>query len=180
MKSCPRPIAIALVASLLAIAVPAAAQPAADADWVTGYHHAGVQGTVSAMLSRPGEVFVGGSILAVGDVPVRNVARLVTTDGVVTGWSALGDGFDGSVKALAEHDGQVVAAGFFRHSGGRRRNWSASRAGTAPRGSRSARGCPARAWLPGKLWRRPVCRRLALGPGTPGATPCRPMARCGR
>ncbi|MBK7672340.1 MAG: hypothetical protein IPJ24_13330 [bacterium] len=117
MKSRPRPIAIALVASLLAIAVPAAAQPAADADWVTGYHHAGVQGTVSAMLSRPGEVFVGGSILAVGDVPVRNVARLVTNDGVVTGWSALGDGFDGSVKALAEHDGQVVAAGFFRHSG---------------------------------------------------------------
>lgn len=117
MKLRPCPITIALVASLVATAVPAAAQPAADAEWVAGYHHAGVQGTVWAMLSRPGEVIAGGSILAVGDVPVRNVARLVTTDGVVTGWSALGDGFDGSVRALAEHDGQVVAAGFFRHSG---------------------------------------------------------------
>lgn len=113
-------ITVALVASLVATAVPAAAQPAADAEWVAGYHHAGVQGTVWAMLSRPGEVIAGGSILAVGDVPVRNVARLVTTDGVVTGWSALGDGFDGSVRALAEHDGLVVAAGFFRHSGATR------------------------------------------------------------
>lgn len=120
MKQRPLPITIALVAALVAIAAPAAAQPAADADWVTGYHHAGVQGTVWAMLSRPGEVYVGGSILAVGDVAVHNVARLVTTGGVVTSWSGLGDGFDGGVKALAVHDGHVVAGGLFHRSGATR------------------------------------------------------------
>lgn len=120
MKPRSWPITIALVASLVAIAAPAAAQPAADADWVAGYHHAGVQGTVWAMLSRPGEVYVGGSILAVGDVAVHNVARLVTTGGVVTSWSGLGDGFDGGVKALAVHDGHVVAGGLFHRSGATR------------------------------------------------------------
>lgn len=117
MTARPFPIAFAIVATLIAISSPVVAESPADADWVAGYQHAGVQGTVLAMLSRPGEVYVGGSILAVADVAVRNVARLVTTDGVVTSWSALGDGFDNNVMALAEYDGQVVAGGSFRHSG---------------------------------------------------------------
>jgi hypothetical protein len=111
------PIVCAVMATLVVTFSPAAATLPADADWVTDYHHAGVQGTVSAMLSRPGELIVGGSIVAVGEVPARNVARLVTTGGVITSWSALGDGFDKSVWALAEHDGQVVAGGYFNHSG---------------------------------------------------------------
>ena len=111
------PIVCAVMATLVVTFSPAAATLPADADWVADYHHAGVQGTVSAMLSRPGELIVAGSIVAVGEVPARNVARLVTTGGVITSWSALGDGFDKSVWALAEHDGQVVAGGYFNHSG---------------------------------------------------------------
>lgn len=106
-----------LLAAFVALAIPARAALPADDDWIPDYHHAGVQGTVSAMLSRPGEVIVAGAIVAVGDLPVRNVARLVMTDGIVTSWSALGDGFDNSVMALVEHDGQVVAGGYFNRSG---------------------------------------------------------------
>ena len=42
-----------LAAALLCLCSPAFAALPADVDWVTGYHHAGVQGAVSAMLSRP-------------------------------------------------------------------------------------------------------------------------------
>lgn len=113
----PGPPFPAVIVLLLTLPVVAAAQLPADADWMPGYHHAGIQGTVAAMLSQPGSVVVGGSILAVGDVPVRNVARLETTAGVVTGWSALGAGLDGSVAALTVHEGQIIAGGMFNNSG---------------------------------------------------------------
>lgn len=89
----------------------------ADAFWETKYFHAGIQGSVYSMLSRPGALYVGGYIVAVGEVPVLNVARLNTSGGVVTGATALGDGLDGKVAAFCEHGGQVIAGGNFTHSG---------------------------------------------------------------
>ena len=108
---------IVLLLTTMGVSVSEAATPA-DAFWETKYYHAGVQGTVYSMLSQPGALYVGGYIAAVGEVPARNVARLNTSGGVVTGATALGDGLSGKVAALCEHDGQVIAGGFFTNSGG--------------------------------------------------------------
>jgi len=100
----------------MGISVAWASTPA-DAFWETKYFHAGVQGSVYSMLSRPGELYVGGYIVAVGEVPAQNVACLNTSDGVVSGATALGDGLDGLVAALCEHGGQIIAGGLFANSG---------------------------------------------------------------
>jgi len=100
----------------MGVSVSATSLPA-DAFWETKYFHAGVQGKVYSLLSQPGALYIGGYITAVGDVPVRNVARLNTSDGVVSGAIALGDGLDGRVDALCEHGGQVIAGGLFTNSG---------------------------------------------------------------
>ncbi len=127
---------VAAVLSCLGLVAPVLAAPVlaslpGDSDWVSSYHHAGVQGTVSAILSRPGEVIVGGSLTGVGAVPASNVARLATTAGVVTSWSALGAGLDNRVLALAEHEGQVVAGGYFNSTGSVMLNRVARWTGTA-------------------------------------------------
>ena len=107
---------LVLILTTTAVSVSSASTPA-DAFWETKYFHAGIQGSVYSMLSRPGALFVGGYIVAVGDVPVLNVARLNTSGGVVSGATALGDGLDGKVAAFCEHGGQVIAGGNFTHSG---------------------------------------------------------------
>ncbi len=101
---------------LLSGQVAVAADPA-DAFWSDAYYNAGIQGTVKAMVSQPGALYVGGSFTSIGQLPVANVARLNTTDGVVTSATALGEGLPGWVYALGLHDGDVVAGGSFGTSG---------------------------------------------------------------
>ncbi len=85
--------------------------------WSTDYYPAGVSGNVMTMLSRPGAVYVGGAFSAITDVPTSNVARLDMSGGVITQVVPLGAGLDNQVKALCEHDGYIIAGGYFGNSG---------------------------------------------------------------
>ena len=55
---------------------------------------------------------VGGSFTFAGQTPAN---RIAFWDG--TNWTALGDGVDGEVRALAVYNGELIAAGGFVHSG---------------------------------------------------------------
>lgn len=73
-----------------------------------------------------GKVVCGGLFSAVGGTAATNIA---TWDGVA--WSALGDGLNGRVTALAEHGGELYASGDFTASGamplpGRVARWTGS------------------------------------------------------
>lgn len=59
-------------------------------------------------------LYVGGQFsLAGGAVPARNIARYNGSS-----WSALSTGISGKVHALAEYNGELVAAGIFSSAGG--------------------------------------------------------------
>ena len=110
------------ILAVAALAGPAAATDPGDAFWDPVGRPAGVQGTVNAMLSTPGTLYVGGSFSAVRDVPVRYVAALATSaapDPLVTSASPLGEGLNGAVTGLCEHAGDLVAVGRFTCSGDR-------------------------------------------------------------
>jgi hypothetical protein len=60
-----------------------------------------------------GRLIVSGGFSAIGGVQARNIAAW---DG--SAWSALGDGIDGRILALAEFRGELYAAGVFEQSDG--------------------------------------------------------------
>jgi trimeric autotransporter adhesin len=66
-------------------------------------------GEVRAQVAAGPYVYVGGEFDVIGPIEARNVARF---DG--KGWSALGDGLEGTVVALAVIGDKVYAAGSFR------------------------------------------------------------------
>lgn len=74
----------------------------------------GVNGTVRTLaIGDTGELFVGGRFASAGGFPARNIARW---DGA--NWSALGEGIDGDVLALAVSGTDLYAGGgFFTASG---------------------------------------------------------------
>jgi hypothetical protein len=110
----------AWVAALLVSGPPARAADPGDEFWTPAYSPAGVQGTVDAMLSRPGILYIGGSFNAVRGQPIGYIAALTTsteTGMTVTDVRPLGDGLDNYVTALCEHGGDLVAVGAFTASG---------------------------------------------------------------
>ncbi|MEZ4387105.1 MAG: FlgD immunoglobulin-like domain containing protein [Candidatus Krumholzibacteriia bacterium] len=85
---------------------------AADA-WDGRFHTTGIDGIARANLTLGGDLYVGGSIQAAGQVAVGNVARW---DGAR--WHALGSGLNAAVTRLVPLDGDVYACGAFTAAGG--------------------------------------------------------------
>ncbi|MDX2475584.1 MAG: FlgD immunoglobulin-like domain containing protein [Candidatus Krumholzibacteria bacterium] len=117
-----RPIRSAHALFVLILLLPgiATALVAGDESWSSGFHAAGIDGTVQSMISWDGSVFVGGFFGAVRDVETDHVARLefgAGTPSSIVGISPVGDGLDGYVVGFAGHDGQLHAAGYFNGSG---------------------------------------------------------------
>jgi hypothetical protein len=84
-------------------------------DHVTGTYTpvgAGVNGSVTALVSFGGELIAGGTFSSAGAVSVTNVAAWNGT-----AWRALGAGLDGAVRGFTTWNGSLVAVGSFRHSG---------------------------------------------------------------
>ena len=83
-------------------------------DAVTG--STGVGGTIWAMAADSTGLYVGGGLHQAGGSDASNIARW---DFANETWSALGDGLDGPVRALAiGPDGRVYAGGSFENAGG--------------------------------------------------------------
>jgi hypothetical protein len=66
----------------------------------------------AALTDFQGALIAGGCFTEAGGVPAANIARW---DG--SSWSALGEGLDGTVLALAVHDEQLYAGGEFTRTG---------------------------------------------------------------
>lgn len=64
--------------------------------------------SVNALLSHDGDLVVGGIFTTAGGLDAHNIARW---DGAA--WSSFADGIDGTVSALVQYNGQVVAGGYF-------------------------------------------------------------------
>ncbi len=91
--------------------------------WTHGDAIAGVDGPVRVSTTwdpdgagpLPARLVIGGTFSAVGAVAARNIAAW---DPATGDWSALGDGTDGLVAALAVHpSGDLIAAGSFTSAG---------------------------------------------------------------
>lgn len=98
-----------------------------DANWINferGFN--GADGIVYATaVDSSGNLYIGGSFSAAGDVVASNIAEW---NGSV--WSALGSGINGPVYALAISGGSIIAGGTFTTAGGVSANniaeWSGS------------------------------------------------------
>jgi hypothetical protein len=64
-------------------------------------------GIINAMLVHEGSLYVAGRFDSIGGIAAQSIARW---DGQQ--WSALADGYSGSVQALAVHDGRIAAGGY--------------------------------------------------------------------
>ena len=84
-----------------------------DARWQPDFGPAGVNGPVYAAYTQGTNLYVGGRFTLAGGVPARNVARF---DG--HRWYPLGDGVDGTVRALTgDYEGRVYVGGAFTQAG---------------------------------------------------------------
>jgi hypothetical protein len=72
-------------------------------------------GSVLASAAFAGKLFVGGVFDSAGSRPAQNVAQW---DGILQSWDAVGDGLDGTVRALTVFNGRLYAGGDFAASGG--------------------------------------------------------------
>lgn len=72
----------------------------------------GYVAAVHALHVFNGDLYVGGVLTSAGDVETRGVARW---DGEA--WHEVGGGIEGTVRAFAEHDGKLYAAGDFTSVG---------------------------------------------------------------
>jgi len=97
--------------------IPALAADPGDEFWSADYYHAGVSGYFRTMLSQSDGVYAGGTFSSITGQPALNVARLTMSDGLITGVVPLGSGLDQMVKAMCEHNGDIIAGGSFDKSG---------------------------------------------------------------
>src|SRR5436190_1902478 len=95
---------------------PARAQVLRDNLWIAN-------GSVNAVSSSGGTIYVGGDFVHVGGQSRLRIAALDATTGAATGWNP---GADNSVRVLAVSGGTVYAGGFFTTIGGQPRNRIAS------------------------------------------------------
>lgn len=103
-----------------------------DATWSSPGGGAGVgdgewSGPLASTIDAAGNLYVGGRFDAAGTVPASNVAKW---NGI--GWSALGQGVNGLVQALAtDQSGNMYAGGQFTTAGGMNSNHIAKWNGSA-------------------------------------------------
>lgn len=101
-----------LIASFLA--PPLTAQQGSN-QWDPRFSSLSVEGSVRAVLLTEHDIFVGGDFTQVAGIPVRNIARWSRAE---ERWHAMGDGVDGSVRALAlTNGGTLIVAGLFGAAG---------------------------------------------------------------
>jgi len=84
-----------------------------DEFWSPDFHHAGVHGTIAATVSTPNGLLIGGRFTRILTQEVNNIALLKFTDNVISEIKPLGEGLPGSVVAVGEHQGDVIAIGRF-------------------------------------------------------------------
>lgn len=90
-------VAVGGLALPLTFAAPARAQ--CEEGWVPGFGGVGTDGRVDALALLPnGDVVVGGTFNTAGGIAAGNIALINPTTGT---YSALGQGTDGAVTALA-------------------------------------------------------------------------------
>lgn len=77
----------------------------------------GIDGFVFALAVIGTDLYVGGVFGRAGDVEVNHIARFDTTLSDNSGWSALGDGLDDTVRALAVIGTDLFAGGRFSQAG---------------------------------------------------------------
>jgi len=110
-----------LVAVIFAVlAIPAHAADPGDEYWTPPYPPAGFTGSVRAMLSHSGVLYVGGTFTAIQGESVPYVAALGTSTPpgpVITSVDPVGDGLNGYVYDFCEYGGDLVAVGLFTLSG---------------------------------------------------------------
>lgn len=113
-------LGVVVLSSLATFAHLAGAQSTCVTGWQPGYTGRNVFGNVQCFHTfdpdgdgpRTAELIMAGVI---GAVPTQRVQNIAAWDGVT--WHGLGDGLNGTVCALATHNGQLVAAGTFTASG---------------------------------------------------------------
>lgn len=97
--------------------------------WDPRFTSLSVEGSVRVVLITEHEIIVGGDFAQVAGIPVRNIARWSRAD---ERWYPMGEGVDGSVRALAQTEsGTVIAAGLFGAAGSVSSNGIAAWDGTA-------------------------------------------------
>src|SRR5262249_10087046 len=109
--------------ALLAIAIPAAAQPPCNGEWRfgPGQGELGVNGAIFASTAwdadgpgpAPAVLIVGGNFSGAGHAIAPNLAAWVGPS-----WQSLGAGSNGFVSAVAVFGGAVIAGGIFPSAGG--------------------------------------------------------------
>jgi uncharacterized repeat protein (TIGR01451 family) len=78
----------------------------------------GVNSNVTALAAIGTNLYVGGFFSQAGGSAANRVARFDSIQGGNAGWSALGDGVDGSVVAMTAIDAELYVAGGFTQAGG--------------------------------------------------------------
>lgn len=86
--------------------------PAASLTWDPRFYLAGPDGPGYALLADDDFLYLGGSFLGIGPLPVRGIARF---DGST--WSPLGSGTEGAVVTLCRYRGELIAGGSFPRAG---------------------------------------------------------------
>ncbi|NDY94378.1 VWA domain-containing protein, partial [Wenzhouxiangella limi] len=85
-------------------------------DGLTGMFFSFAQ--VSALTAIGADLFVGGDFVSVGGAPASRIAKFDTTQTGNSGWSALGDGVNGAVRALSAIGADLYVGGQFTQAGG--------------------------------------------------------------
>ena len=83
-----------------------------DSDWTALCKSSGPDGVVrAAATGYPGELYIGGDFVTVGDLIVNHVAKWNGSE-----WSALGRGTQTTVLALGWSGGRLYVGGYFRYA----------------------------------------------------------------
>ena len=130
-----QPLALSLLVDDSAAAYPVRIDPTfSDDNWISMGGLPGANGLVrAAVTDAAGDLYIGGDFTAVGDIIANRVAKWNGTN-----WSALGEGLNGTVYALAVSGSDLYVGGNFTTAGGSAANrvakwngsnWSALGAG---------------------------------------------------
>ncbi|KXK53235.1 MAG: transmembrane protein [Chlorobi bacterium OLB7] len=123
------PFLLFLAGILAGILAPQLSAQQGNNRWDPRFTSLSVEGSVRAVLITEHEIIVGGDFAQVAGIPMRNIARWSRAD---ERWYPMGEGVDGSVRALAQTEsGTVIAAGLFGAAGTISSNGIAAWDGTA-------------------------------------------------
>ncbi len=103
---------IGFVLFLLILAPVRAVCVEGDENWSSNFSLPGADDIVYASIEFGDDLVVGGAFSYIGTTALSHIARWDGSD-----WLPMGDGFDGKVRVLAIHSGELYAGGEFDHSG---------------------------------------------------------------